>query len=107
MIAENKNHADFHGGSAQRLLARFEEKSVFVALDTTDPLVTADNLKAALSKFPDEPSARVIVDITTFTRESLLILLALLRRRFKKAKVVLAYVNAAEYSVTNRMKQSG
>jgi hypothetical protein len=99
IVAENRNHVEFHGGSAQLLMETFGEKASLVALDTSDPLFTADSLKSHLSQVEDRVGGQIVVDITTFTRESLLILLALLRRTFKQSKVRLLYVNAAEYSL--------
>src|SRR5699024_3770044 len=41
---------------------------------------------------------KVFIDITTFTHETLLILLAIFREKFSYTNVVCGYVNAKEYS---------
>lgn len=99
IVTENENHAEFYNNAKSRLMQHFGDIAVLASLDTRNPLATADGLTAALAKFSDSPDFSVLLDITTFTRESLLILLALLRLRFASAKVRLVYVSAAEYSL--------
>ncbi len=74
-----------------------------VSLDRGNPVRTADSLSAALSRAFNssrQGSQTVVVDITTFTHEALLILLRLLQNTAEKRdRLLLAYSPAAEYSV--------
>jgi len=97
LIAENENHIDLHGDNAGYLQGRFSSRFDPVMLDTSKPLKTADSLEAALRKWVGDKHKRVVVDITTFTREALLILFRLLHDRFPQADVRYVYARAAEF----------
>jgi hypothetical protein len=97
LIAENKNHREFHGDNAEYLCDRFSPSFKHVMLDRSDPLKTADELQAALESCIGTESKRIVVDITTFTRESLLILFMLLQERFAQTNVRYVYARARDY----------
>ena len=100
LIAENENHSELHGKIPSSLKRIFGNKSEMVMLDTTNPLKTEDNLRLALFTFFSESSLkRIVVDITTFTHESLLILLNLLKSQLRACNVECLYLNAEEYSL--------
>ena len=98
LIAENKNLSLYVGSNAKYLRNRFGGSTVDVALDSTDPIKTADNLNRALiESIGDESAVRYLVDVTTFTHEGLLILLRLLRQHLIQPKeVTLVYTGAKE-----------
>lgn len=65
----------------------------------TDPIKSADNISEEFdSKWDRESSAEVLIDITTFTHETLLMVLAAMRRDYPKLKISCCYVNASEYA---------
>jgi hypothetical protein len=99
LIAENENHRGLHADQMTYLLDKFGGIARPVMLDTTNPLKTADSFSKALDSATSSPHNRVVVDITTFTHEALLILFNLIRRRFRPQRVQYLYANAKEYSV--------
>jgi hypothetical protein len=89
-IKENKIKLDQHFGM----------KGLAVDLSTSDPLLTADNLDKSLAQAIKEDRANtILLDVTTFTHESLLILLRLLRLRCPFSNITVTYANASEYSL--------
>jgi hypothetical protein len=105
LIAENKNLSHYVGENADYLRNRFENCAKDVHIDSTDPLRTADNLDSALKSISIDSQLRYLVDITTFTHESLLILFKLLYLRKKpKDKVTFVYTGASDYSTTEETR---
>lgn len=98
VVAENMNHEELHRGNGERLRALFGNV-VPVDLNTGDPLATADGLRNALGHVAVTDGSLVMVDITTFTHEALLILFQLVRRQFRHCRVIYAYAAAREYAV--------
>jgi hypothetical protein len=99
IVAENEHKARYISDHGDHLRARFGAATVPVALDPADPVATADALWTGLkSALPGHP-ANVLVDITTFTHESLLILTKLLvLQRAMIRSLTFLYASAAEYS---------
>lgn len=104
LIAENQNHLHLHGKNPAQLKRRFPGKYSMVMLDTTDPMKTASNLRTSLDNFPDVSGKRILIDITTFTHEALLILLTLIKFKFKRAQIECVYIGAGEYSLGDAEK---
>jgi hypothetical protein len=84
--------------SKKYLYERFGDRSVPLEFSARYPLTTANNLDAALKK--SSITNRIcLVDISTFTHESLLILFKLLIIHKKSNdKIFIVYTNAAEYN---------
>ncbi len=100
MILANNDLFEYIGENKEKLIKRFGKKGRVVDISTSDPLITADNLDRSLAQSNETGSVnRILLDITTFTHESLLILLLLLKRHFPLARTTVIYSNAAEYSV--------
>ena len=98
LVADNRNLAEYVGDNAAYLRDRFAPRARDVALDSHDPLVTADSLQEALNSVASDEPMRYLVDITTFTHESLLILYRLLTLHTKaEDDVTLVYTNTADY----------
>ena len=95
IVAENVNHASLHGRNLPKIIARFAGCMTHAATSTEDPIRTADALQAALRAYPN--ASRVVIDISTFTHEALLILLRLLATEARSAEYL--YSAAGEYSV--------
>ena len=103
LIAENKNLSHYVGENANYLRNRFESCAEDVPIDSTNPLLTADNLDSALKSISTDCQLRYFVDITTFTHESLLILFKLLCLNKKpKDKVTFVYTSASDYSTDEK-----
>ena len=86
-----------------RLRERFAGKESTVVVDSGDPVLTTVNIVAAMERFRQADVrrvVRVVVDITTFTHEALLILFRVCDVAFDKSCVVdFVYATAGEYSV--------
>lgn len=71
-----------------------------LALDTTNPIWTADHIAQEVGTALRAGADRVVIDITTFTRESLLILVRFLKQSLKASdSVEFLYAHAGEYSI--------
>ncbi len=100
VVAQNSNLASYVSENVKYLQARFAARVVEAAMDSTRPLVTGDALGKALMDVRRASEQRYLVDITTFTHESLLMLVRLLSMYVKRGNSVLfVYTSAAEYSV--------
>jgi len=97
------NLEDYVGKSAGYLIQRFQPNSEIVEVNTYDPLFGGDNMIKALSDLLGKSEGlRFLIDVTTFTHETLLIMLRLLKLYVTKDssnKFLFAYTSAAEYSV--------
>ena len=67
---------------------------------SSSPIKSADNIEEALNKLSSTCSPpSILLDITTFTHETLLILLAIIINKYPTANITCCYVNAKEYSI--------
>jgi len=99
LIAYNEDIAPYINKNCENLISLFSNKSERVALNTNDPIKTADNLKTYLQA-NIKSGCYILVDITTFTHESLLILIKLLDLITEgKSHVKFAYTGAKTYGV--------
>ena len=73
-IGFNREFESLSQCNLQALRNRYMGCGTVMKLGATDPLVTADCFAGSLGELCNRPSARIVVDITSFTRESLLIL---------------------------------
>jgi hypothetical protein len=99
LICENRNHIELHGEHPEILRDLFKTRSSMVFGDTSNPLRTADALQDGFKLCAGMTVRTVVVDVTAFTHEGLLILLRLLPLSFPTATFHLGYTRAAEYSV--------
>lgn len=77
-----------------------------ISLYHKDPLRTADKIKASLENVLDHGTIKCVwLDITTFTHESLLMILKLLKLVYPVAKIICMYANAREYDPGNLKKE--
>lgn len=80
----------------------WESKATCIEMKHSDPLITADNILKAFTKLANKVKVTsVLVDTTTFTHESLLILIQILGVAFPHVKVSYAYTNASAYDSEN------
>lgn len=85
---------------AQLLATQLASDSKVVPLKIHDPLATADSLQHTIYAIPHELETTYVVDITTFTHETLLILLRILQRRATESQRIIAVYSAASaYSI--------
>lgn len=99
-IVSNNDLEEFVVENKNKLLRIFGEKGLPIEIDSRDPLITADNFTHSLMQVIDrERVETILLDVTTFTHESLLILLRLLQLKNPLARLTVIYSNASEYSV--------
>ncbi len=99
-VCFNQRSSSLVVANAKKLLDRLGPKAEGIPLDKVNPLATADSLQKAMSRIgADDARKSYLVDITTFTHESLLILLRVLQSRASMSTVCLAYAPADEYSL--------
>ncbi len=92
------------------LLKGFFQNSQECPLRTYEPLYTFDSLVTTLeSELPDKPGAQVGIDITTFTRESLLMLFRYLHKEIVERDVELRlfYNPADAYDFGDERERTG
>ena len=84
-----------------KLLSHFEDKGLEVSLSHNDPRRTADEIIDVITQNLSDHK-NILVDISTFTRESLLILIKALQKiKQPHQKFQLVYTGATEYDSTN------
>lgn len=86
--------------NAATLKRHFGEKAFFVNVSTKNSIESADNIFNTLHGLANSPLIKsIVVDITTFTHESLLLLLnVLLSAKHLDLRITLLYSSALEYS---------
>jgi hypothetical protein len=103
LVLEAMDLENYVAGSAAALVERFAPASSVVQVNTRKPLISADNIaKALFGALANEGTHSILVDVTTFTHEILLIFLRLLRAnvdRCNSRDFTFVYTGASEYSV--------
>jgi len=98
LICANENFPHVIKQGAKQLQHRFGSIARLVSLNTNDPLRTADRLQEAIDDALRSNLNRFLVDITTFTHESLLILLRIFQLRGVDS-IEFLYTTAKAYSI--------
>ena len=99
VVGINRTHWGAVEDSVALFRSRFGGSMVELDLFSDDPIRSADNMDRVLLQ-RISGSMRVVVDISTFTRESLLMLLFFLRNRLTDSSdLTFLYAGASEYSV--------
>lgn len=100
LIATNIDFDEYLGMNASALAEIFGDQASILELDSKKPLYSADQLSATLSRALQSRPKTILIDITTFMHESLLMLLFLLREKLHgDENVFLGYTSADEYSI--------
>ena len=99
LVCRYSGYAELSEDNNTKLLETMAEKSKGISFDKDAPLSIYDTLYDAISEC--QPKS-VIIDISTFTRETILIILMLFKQEaFKDIEVTLCYVPADRYSDCN------
>ena len=98
IVCRYDGYAQLSENNNNKLLDTFGDKSMAVSLDKDQPLSIYDTLHdLVIEKHPRS----VLLDISTFTRETILIVLMLFKQdAFKDIEVTLCYVPADRYSAS-------
>lgn len=87
-------------GNLNKLQELFGGRETTIVVDSGDPVGTTENILAAMWRCREADVRRIVVDITTFTHETLLILFRVCDMVFDRRSVVdFVYATASEYSV--------
>ena len=107
VIFVNRDYFEVARHNLERLKGIFSEVGRSYKLDTSDPVFTADQMVKALSGVLGKGGTRrIVVDITSFTRESMLMLLRYLySHKSAENSVEFVYANASEYSVGDSVER--
>jgi len=98
-----KDSIKYINENKETLQNHFKDNAICVELKHADPLYTADRMRKALFDISkDCPVSSIVLDITTFTHESLLIILRIIPMVFPLATIKYAYTNAREYDSKNK-----
>ena len=100
MIAVNVTHRTSVEGNILQFRERFSECIKEVEVYSDDPIASAREIDQSLECNLRQSQHRIVIDISTFTRESLLMLLYFLRKHVSASdEIIFLYANAEEYSV--------
>lgn len=100
IIGINRTHWSAVEDGVALFRSRFGSSMVELDLFSDDPIRSADNMDRALMQRIGGSHMHVVVDISTFTRESLLMLIYFLRKRLTESHdLTFLYSTASEYSV--------
>lgn len=98
LIFYNKDCEMYMEENITKLKEILGERAGLIPLSKEDPIFTADGMKRALKNISKSKEINhILLDITTFTHESLLIILKLLELIFPEIKLTCLYSNAKEY----------
>lgn len=105
LVLSNNDLLEHIEVNRNKLTTIFGDKGRVVELSTSDPLITADNLRQSINTvLNDGYYESILLDVTSLTHESLMILLRLFQIHPPKGKVTGVYANASEYSVGDEVK---
>ena len=102
LVCENEDLKEIVRPNSKYLMDRFGLSSIHVPLRANDPLIGADNLVSKLKKICESQPKNFLIDPTTFTHESLLILIKIIRELLRGREGIsmqFAYTGAKDYSV--------
>ena len=105
LILSNIDLNEYIQENSSKLMSYFGDKSKCIEINTSDPIITADNLDMNIAEITESGCVNsILLDITTFTHESLLILFRLLKLRCPNTKITILYANASGYSIGEDFK---
>lgn len=100
VVGVNQAYMEAIGHNLRRMEEVLGARGERLYVHSDKPLESARSIEEKVGRCLDGEPKRVLVDITAFTRETLLMLLeCIVRRRRAADTVLLAYANAREYSV--------
>lgn len=106
LVTENINFGSIISQNTSKIVSAYKEKARVIQLDVNKPIYCADNIKNALINCKANQASNYLIDITTFTHESLLILLRLLKDQVNIENTVkFVYTCAEDYSIGDKGDQ--
>ena len=103
LVTQYVNFGSIISQNTNKICSAYGEKCRVVQLDINDPIYSADSIKNSITSSKSSASCNYVVDITTFTHESLLILLRLLTDQLgPDDSVKFVYTCAEDYSIGDK-----
>lgn len=100
LVLTNKNNLGNGERNLQQIQRILEGKEKIAYLDIASPLSVADTIINKLNEIElNGELLKVFIDITTFTHEILLMILAIFHDKYPNTKITCGYVNAESYSI--------
>lgn len=96
IIFENRTGGDILLQNSSLIQHEYKKNCKLLSVDYSDPLMIADQLAKTIGSIQGR-KLRVLIDISTFTHEALLICMKVLRLSKKIDAVTYVYLNASEY----------
>lgn len=103
MISQNKDGSESLKKNAQEICSLFKDMTTILEIDLSDPLSFADLFSKELKTIKSKKIS-VLIDITAFTHETLLVALKLLYLNKSVSSITCVYCNAAAYCPNVEMK---
>lgn len=97
LILKNKNGGNSIQENAAVLEKYFPSTAKVLDMDFEDPLSIADTISSELGKGFASKKIKVLLDISTFTHEALMICLRILSLKKNIASITCTYINASDY----------
>lgn len=97
LIVKNLHGSQIVSDNAEIIRRLYSKNSSIVAIDFRDSIKTADAILGEVIGSKKSGQISVLLDITTFTHETLLIVLKVLSLSKRISKLTCVYCNAAEY----------
>lgn len=103
MVVYNSDYLEYVEANKDMLKDIFTPKVTCVEIKHSNPIFSADSMRDFMMNHLENHEIKsVLIDITTFTHETLLILLRLLQNFYSHIKITCLYTNAAEYNSENK-----
>lgn len=97
IIVANKNGADELKEKCKKLQEIYSSKSICLLFDLKESIVIANQIMREISLVKSSKKMSILLDISTFTHETLMILLKVLKDCKRIDSITCVYVNVAEY----------
>jgi hypothetical protein len=98
-----RDHVNFNLQRLQKYLGKISNS---VELSTSDPIFSADQMIQSISSAIDvSKKTTVLIDVTTFTHEFLMIILQIFKERFPNSTLKGLYSNAKSYSTKKDLEK--
>lgn len=105
LVIENKDGSELIHQNTRKLCDLFGCKTRVLSIDYQNPIEIADAFYSEIKRSPFGRKANVLVDITTFTHETLMIFLKIIIIKKSQVKVTCIYTNAADYCPNSELSR--
>lgn len=97
VVIENKRGSELIHKNTEKICGLYSGKVRVLSIDYQDPIEIADTICSEIKRTSQRRKANVLVDITTFTHETLMILLKVIAIKKSQITATCLYTNASDY----------